>query len=150
MIEATRLLSQFTDSNDGDDNIGTTLRQKECRHHRLFSLKEVIYITACLLLFLILGITLGSIIAVNILKYQDVVIQEASTSSCKQLRFRREWRSLSKEEKKSYLDSVVCLHERPSRLGLNQSLYHDFAWVHYRIGGVCKLNSLPEIQIDFF
>jgi len=54
---------------------------------------------------------------------------------CANLRVRKEWRSLSREEKHDYIDALKCLHETPSALGLNQSRYHDFAWIHYHVGG---------------
>ncbi|KAL2217410.1 hypothetical protein M432DRAFT_516476, partial [Thermoascus aurantiacus ATCC 26904] len=53
---------------------------------------------------------------------------------CKTPYTRREWRSLSREEKKEYIEAVQCLRRLPSRLGLNQSLYHDFPYVHSRTG----------------
>jgi len=47
---------------------------------------------------------------------------------------RREWRSLSRLEKIHYIDAVQCLRKRTSLLGLNQSLYDDFPYVHENIG----------------
>ena len=47
---------------------------------------------------------------------------------------RHEWRNLDREAKRSYIAAVNCLRHRPSRLGLNQSLYDDFPFVHSRIG----------------
>jgi hypothetical protein len=44
---------------------------------------------------------------------------------------RREWRSLSDNEKGQYIRAVVCLSTKPSRLGTNNSLYDDFALVHH-------------------
>ena len=57
-----------------------------------------------------------------------------SSRLCKDVSIRREWRTLSKVEKKDYIDSVQCLRETPSMLGLNQSLYDDFPWAHRRAG----------------
>ena len=53
---------------------------------------------------------------------------------CHKVQTRREWRSLSHAEKHAYLGAVNCLRTKPSKLGLNQSLYDDFPWVHSRVG----------------
>ena len=50
---------------------------------------------------------------------------------------RREWRSLSQAEKQDYIEAVQCLRRLPSRIGMNQTLYHDFPWVHTTIGEYC-------------
>ncbi|KAM0795551.1 hypothetical protein BDR22DRAFT_883005 [Usnea florida] len=47
---------------------------------------------------------------------------------------RREWRDLSDTEKGDYIQAVQCLRSSPSRLGLNQTLYDDFPYVHSRNG----------------
>ena len=59
---------------------------------------------------------------------------DSSSKSCDSLAVRHEWRDLSKEEKKEYLQAVRCLREHPSSLGLNQSLYDDFPYFHTRTG----------------
>ncbi|KAF1953408.1 Di-copper centre-containing protein [Byssothecium circinans] len=47
---------------------------------------------------------------------------------------RREWRTLTTPEKHEYLTAVSCLQTKTSRLGLNHTLYHDFPYVHSRVG----------------
>jgi hypothetical protein len=59
--------------------------------------------------------------------------------SCKNPIQRREWRTLSADEKNGYVAAVQCLGNQHSRLGLNHSLYDDFVWVHSRMGNFCKL-----------
>lgn len=56
---------------------------------------------------------------------------------CHHPSLRQEWRSLSREEKKNYIDAVQCLKDIPSEIGLNQTLYDDFPWVHKHIGEYC-------------
>ena len=56
----------------------------------------------------------------------------SSRASCENPVVRHEWRSLSKEEKIAYLQAVRCLRTIPSRLGLNQTLYDDFPYLHTR------------------
>lgn len=51
---------------------------------------------------------------------------------------RREWRDLSDAEKSDYIGAVQCLRSSPSRLGLNQTLYDDFPYVHSRNGEACE------------
>ena len=67
----------------------------------------------------------------------------ATVSACNRPQYRREWRSLSYGERHDYIQAVQCLTQIPSRLGLNQSLYDDFPYVHFRVGGYCTL--LPSI-----
>ena len=58
-------------------------------------------------------------------------------SACVNPPYRREWRTLSEEQQQDYLTAVLCLKDTPSRLGMNQSLWDDFPWVHALIGGYC-------------
>ena len=51
---------------------------------------------------------------------------------------RTEWRDLSTTEKRSYIDSVLCLKTEPSRLGLNTTLFDDFAYVHHKLSAQGK------------
>ena len=64
-----------------------------------------------------------------------------STNFCTKPSIRREWRTLSKTEKIEYVEAVNCLRTKSSRLGLQQSLYDDFPWVHYHFGGYCELQT---------
>lgn len=52
--------------------------------------------------------------------------------SCTEPVLRVEWRSLSSEEQQSYIDAVLCLKTKPSRNGLNTTLFDDFPFVHTR------------------
>ncbi|RYP77635.1 hypothetical protein DL771_001003 [Monosporascus sp. 5C6A] len=56
-------------------------------------------------------------------------------SSCSSPSVRQEWRSLSSEEKSSYIDSVKCLKTVPSRLSdsSSDSLWDDFSYVHRQL-----------------
>jgi tyrosinase len=51
---------------------------------------------------------------------------------------RREWRSLSTDERRAYTDAVRCLTTRPSRQLPQDSLYDDIAYVHIDTGAECK------------
>jgi hypothetical protein len=61
-------------------------------------------------------------------------------TSCEAPQHRREWRSLSVVERDRYIDAVLCLHTKPSRLGMNHTLYDDFAYVHYQFNNDSKKN----------
>ncbi|RFU33979.1 hypothetical protein B7463_g2357, partial [Scytalidium lignicola] len=50
--------------------------------------------------------------------------------SCRNPVVRKEWRVLSFDERQEYYRAVKCLAARPSRLGLNGTVYDDFAWIH--------------------
>jgi hypothetical protein len=64
-----------------------------------------------------------------------------ASSNCTEPLIRKEWRSLSKEEKKGYLDAFQCFIDSPSQLGMNGSLYDDFSWAH---------NLVAHSSEDFF
>ena len=58
--------------------------------------------------------------------------------SCKDAPTRREWRSLNKVDKLSYIAAVQCLRDSPSRIRVEQSMYDDFPWVYNRLGEYYK------------
>ncbi|RQM07401.1 hypothetical protein DH86_00003193 [Scytalidium sp. 3C] len=59
------------------------------------------------------------------------VFSAPSTSSvCTNPAVRQEWRTLSMKEREEYYRAVKCLATRPSRLGLNGTVYDDFGWIH--------------------
>ena len=66
---------------------------------------------------------------------------------CPNPAFRMEWRNLSTTQQDAYISAVSCLRDLPSRLGLNQSLYDDFPYVHFRVGGYCA--SLPSHRTEY-
>ena len=51
-------------------------------------------------------------------------------SACTTPQQRLEWRALSDDVKKEYIDSVLCLKTKPSQLGLSTSRYDDFPYIH--------------------
>lgn len=68
----------------------------------------------------------------------------ASSRLCKEPPIRREWRSLTLSERTDFFQSVNCLSTKPSRWGLNGTLYDDFALLHGRIGSWCQCIQLPR------
>ncbi|KAF5609119.1 Tyrosinase [Fusarium pseudoanthophilum] len=54
----------------------------------------------------------------------------AAVSKCESPTKRVEWRELDDAARKQYTDAVLCLTTKPSRLGLNTTLYDDFPHVH--------------------
>ena len=64
--------------------------------------------------------------------------QAMASIACREPVIRREWRALSDGEKSDYIAAVQCLRSSPSRLGLNQTLYDDFPYVHSRNGEACE------------
>lgn len=79
-------------------------------------------------LFIVLGLGGGILIK------QNIGSKSMAPMSCTNPVIRREWRDLSDVEKSEYIDAVQCLRSLPSRLGLNQTLYDDFPYVHSRNG----------------
>ena len=109
----------------GGDNIDTekslTPHQKPARKYS----STVIYTAVACLAF---GFALGLLIR------QTSRTSASPRPSCENPAIRHEWRSLSKREKGAYLQAVQCLRTTPSRLGLNQTLYDDFPYLHTRTG----------------
>ena len=70
--------------------------------------------------------------------------QEVTTNVCKDPYMRKEWRSLSVEEKQDYLNAFQCFIDKPSMLGMNGSLYNDFSFVHNLIAHSSKWYSPLE------
>ncbi|KAH9904286.1 hypothetical protein F4778DRAFT_731979 [Xylariomycetidae sp. FL2044] len=54
-------------------------------------------------------------------------------AACTEPAVREEWRTLSDDIKAEYISAVKCLATKPSRLGLDSSLYDDFPWVHSQL-----------------
>lgn len=99
----------------------------EKRPHRIVA---ILYI---LLLFLTISVASGVIF---------LVLGRDGTSTqtriaCRKPPDRREWRELSEEQKRNYLDAVLCLKKTPLQLNMTQSLYDDFPWVHALVGEYC-------------
>ncbi|KAH6659445.1 hypothetical protein BKA67DRAFT_652674 [Truncatella angustata] len=53
---------------------------------------------------------------------------------CRDVAFRREWRSLSNDQKVDFISAVRCLASAPSKQIPDDSLYDDFAYVHTDTG----------------
>ena len=69
------------------------------------------------------------------------------SSACVEPVIRREWRTLSLEERAEYIDAVQCTRKLPSKIGMHQTLYDDFPWVHSRIGNYCLFS--PALASSF-
>lgn len=54
-------------------------------------------------------------------------------AACTNPEKRIEWRELDPKHQKGYLDAVNCLTTKPSRIGLNSTLYDDFPHVHWEL-----------------
>ncbi|KAM0795969.1 hypothetical protein BDR22DRAFT_893659 [Usnea florida] len=65
----------------------------------------------------------------------------ASSNLCKEPPIRREWRSLTLDEKSEFIQAVNCLSTKPSRWGMNGTLYDDFALLHGSIGSWCHRSA---------
>ena len=46
---------------------------------------------------------------------------------------RKEWGAATDAEKSSYINAVLCLAKKPSRLGLSTTLYDDFGYIHNKL-----------------
>ncbi|TVY36278.1 Tyrosinase [Lachnellula subtilissima] len=85
----------------------------------------------CIAVVGVVVVAAGTIIYVR----PSTVHKSASSSqSCQNPSVRREWRTLSTDEKLAYLDAVVCLTKTPSVIGRNQTVFEDFPWTHNNKG----------------
>lgn len=86
-----------------------------------------------------------------VLHWKDSIVLDKHPIICKELSVRKEWRSLSKEDQVDYLNAVLCLRTLDSKLGMEQSLYDDFPFIHSRIGNYSKFSKslkLPASVTD--
>jgi tyrosinase len=69
---------------------------------------------------------------------------------CTGVSFRREWRTLAREEKAAYVGAVRCLAHKPSVLSGNGTIYDDFAQVHNRFahGSRCRFHPSALLTDD--
>jgi hypothetical protein len=57
-------------------------------------------------------------------------VSSQNHNACNDPSKRIEWRSMEREDQRSYVDAVLCLKTKPSEIGLNTSRYDDFPYVH--------------------
>lgn len=124
--------SDLEDELDSKTPQHKVVRDKSGSHRRL-----VVFVTLLSLISLAVGFTSGTLLDRKIACGKSH--ESTAVSACSRPQYRREWRSLSHHEKHNYIQAVQCLKQTPSRLGLNQSLYDDFPYVHFRVGGYCTL-----------
>lgn len=80
-------------------------------------------------------LTIAASLASNVLAYPTDI---AGRSTCENPRLRVEWREMDPVDQQSYLDSVLCLKTKPSRIGLTGTLYDDFPYVHFNLSSQSK------------
>jgi hypothetical protein len=68
---------------------------------------------------------------------------DARQQQCNSPKLRKEWSKATRAEQQSYIDAALCLATKPSRLGLNTTLYDDFGWIHGILFGESKHTEFP-------
>ncbi|KAI1275445.1 hypothetical protein F5Y07DRAFT_409269 [Xylaria sp. FL0933] len=61
---------------------------------------------------------------------QGLVASKTTTAACVNPQVRREWRSLTKDEREEYISAAKCLYNVSSKLVGEGSVQDDFTWVH--------------------
>ena len=113
------------DTHEEDAEQMETKRQQR-RHQTSFLYYGIIF---CFSLFLI---ALGRLSAQYF--YDNEPHDRPTTpSACRISPVRREWRSLSQNEKAEYVDAVLCLRTIPSKIRPEGLLYDDFPYIHARV-----------------
>ncbi|KAI9683473.1 MAG: hypothetical protein M1822_006013 [Bathelium mastoideum] len=128
----TLIPSQLENTVDPNEQVSQTFRRRP-------RFENATLVTVLLVASTVVGFLVGVLWqSQSLFVSKSPTTAEPAVTSCKHPVVRREWRSLSVDQKRDYSRAVNCLRETPSRLGLNQSLYDDFPYVHSRIGEYCK------------
>lgn len=131
----------------GDYSLVDSDQDEEVVVERLSERGRMPRLLVSILCIALLGLTIGFIggVLLPAIRRVDVL----SYRACRDPPVRREWRTLSKKEKHDYVDAVQCLRTTPSRLGMNQSLYDDFPWIHTLVGGYCMsfIKSVSTVEM---
>ena len=129
--QSTAAYAPVADLEFDDDKIGENAQHSVNRAHWRKILRLSLALCATVLCA-VLGFGGG------ILVKQKIASKSLLSPTCTDPVIRREWRGLSNAEKSDYIAAVQCLRNSPSRLGLNQTLYDDFPYVHSRNGEACE------------
>lgn len=125
-----------SDSGD-EDNVKEQMSTKYQKTHRRHAFAVICVAVICLAT----GFAIGELLR------QNPRPSIGPQKSCQNPIVRHEWRSLSMQEKSSYLQAVRCLRTVPSRLGLNTTLYDDFPYFHTRTGESGMFSTLHRCFI---
>lgn len=118
------------DINDNERDEKNAQHMVDSAHNLRVSRLSLVLCTALLCIALGFG---GGFVVI-----QKIDIKSLTSTACTDPVIRREWRDLSDVEKGDYIAAVQCMRNSPSRLGLNQTLYDDFPYVHSRNGEACE------------
>jgi hypothetical protein len=123
-------------TSDGGETFGAE-NETENKYRHLERPLWSLPISICLiaLFCLAIGFTGGELLQDNGLIAK---LTAPMVSNCKNPTTRKEWRSLSGDEKNEYISAVRCLLTKPSKVRTTGVLYDDFPYVHSRIGSYCK------------
>ena len=95
--------------------------------------RKAVHVLFSRLLYVVLGLTCGMLLQDSVSDHDKAVAND--TSACHDPTICREWRSLAPDEKQTYIKADHSLKQKPFRLGLSQSLYDDFLYAHFCVGG---------------
>lgn len=123
-------LPSTEDKSEQDEKLGT---------HPYASSRSQIAVIAAVSSLVLLFLGAGAVIGWHMGNPTAIASSSSSfaNNTCKSSSLPREWRSLAIEEKLEYIESVKCLRDRPSALGLNHMLFDDFPWIHQHVGEYC-------------
>ena len=141
--QQTQYLPITNFESDGEGELGIADKHAQSTSSRFFMFVSIIL--ACSIGF-IGGFTWGSPRKISSV-HQDYQANLFSPQ-CTNPSTRREWRSLSLSEKRSYIRAVKCLTEKPTQLRADGVLYDDFPYTHSKIGNYSK--SFCSIPVPAF
>ncbi|KAK4446660.1 hypothetical protein QBC34DRAFT_356297 [Podospora aff. communis PSN243] len=75
----------------------------------------------------------------------DEGIAAHQTTSCTSPKVRKSWAAATDAEKRSYIDAVLCLPTKPSRLNIatHDNLYDDFGYIHAKLSAPQRIHGEP-------
>jgi hypothetical protein len=86
------------------------------------------------------------ILLVTILAICGWIYWVSKARTCGKEAVRIEWRGLTTPQKHDYIAAVQCLKTRPSRIGMNHTLYDDFPFVHSHFGEYGMSCQTPDCR----
>jgi hypothetical protein len=125
---------------DSENGVVTSADEKKSHDYEVLRPERHLWpvVALCLAFVGVIVAAAGTMRYVQSLTSPEPVI---SLARCQNPSIRHEWRTLSTDEKRAYIDAVVCLTKTPSIVGRNQTLFDDFPWIHSNLGKSGEHNS---------
>lgn len=140
---------------DGGDEGGlespqhAALPQPHLRQYRRSSSLLARIVAGCVVVCICLLALVSSLIAWNFLGSLETKVNRyvashrpvAPAEVCQSPVQRPSWNRLSRDARRAYIDAVLCLTKRPSRIFEQSSAYDDFTYMHIMYGNLSECSA---------